>query len=41
MVKIICYNILTIGIDIVHSYNCLISNLVFPIITCLFLLKYH
>jgi hypothetical protein len=39
LVKIVCYNILTIGINIIQSYICIISNLVFPFITYLFLLK--
>jgi hypothetical protein len=37
--RFVCYNILTIGIDIIQSYICVISNLVFPFITYLFLLK--
>ena len=39
LVKIFCCNILTFGIDIIQSNIFVISNLVFPFITYLFICK--
>jgi hypothetical protein len=41
MSYIVSYNILTIWFDIIQSYICVISNLVFLFITYFFILKDH